>query len=606
MKFLLIIIGLGLVSWLDRARAVEGRASVSVSSQSKVSYLYRDRKYATWFKCWGGPDTVDVSTDGDTQAVTSADRVGSLEKTYRSRLKPGFTSFTPNQVSWNSDLSSEGDFTVEFKQTIVRSQTTEIENACSNQSFHSKLDELRNSIDAVADFIVPDGVYVVRIKKDFEEIQARTRSVMEAKARGLSSMDLEADRMTDVRSLDLKSGDYQYFFVKPGDQISMRLTWQSTELNNAKVMARYQIRMMGTDGCGKYFGKLNAGEQRKMADWVSLLNPDTINADPHGYIERVSCVRNKEYINSLIYGQHGQELISQLRQMYDRTFDWEGSAAKSSEAPKFGTAIRSAAYMSILEVSRILMEDLHAYCTITDINDLFVLPKGQSAKVRGYVHAARIYGRLRYLLSVIPRDIMKAYVDTLGDIEIRQQTYAVIDSNPRTRDVIKHQMATLMEINRRIFPVLRQWVTSLPAASAGGARRSQLPSLIDEAGLAADDFLVQMRTSFLRFANRDSAVVETKILQDSLSVLDNRIQQMESVLKSDFDWFLGQNVQKPSTDAFLEDMQTLNTELIRVVTEILEKDFGKRIGTSGGKDFLDMAAARRLFERTQNCLKGNI
>lgn len=537
---------------------------------------------------------------------------GTLKQSYQGTHRGGFREIVPNTVRWNTRIDNDRELRIEFEQKVVTQQSSNIENHCSNQTFHSKLETLKNEIRARAEFVVPDGVYLLRIKQVLNSVESRTENRIRTHVSKLVSTATDLDQNGNIRSgrpdydlpkgLNMKVGEFEYFFVRPGERVEFDVAWNSTERNDSKMKVGFDLSMMGYDGCGQLIGNLQGQSGVSVSKLMSQISStESINENPHKFIEAMSCLRNPVYVDSMIYTNHGSQLISSLSELQNSFEKWEVDFSKETQK-RYYEPIRTTFYMTLLEVSRNLLRDLTVYCDTKSISELFGLPAGRDYKIKGYTYTAQLYGKIRFLIHAVPIDILESYVSSLEYFHNQKMTYEDVNRQKSAMTVLHELSLTLQGINFESTEAIRRWVQYLPSAKSNGQARNAITASITNMEEASRIALVEFRQSLVNFKRNSNDVVDFNSLKNAVNQLKQSRNNVLALFNADFDWFLSGNY-SVGKSTFLEQTEQLAFDIVASSTDILSTFHGKKLSTSIIKwDFLRISETEKLIQDAKLCL----
>jgi hypothetical protein len=588
--------------WADAS----DRIDVQVTSQSEVSHLWRNRQFAIFLKCWGGPDSIEVYKDPGSVNQSTAGS-GSMGGSFQGKGHDGFESWVPNRVDWQTSLTKDRDLTISFSQKVSTGHSSAIENACSEQTFHSKLESLKNTLAVHAYFHVPDGVWLLRIKKAFENVTASTYNPIKTGIDTVERVTADYNTKEDVdtfskqaKELRLEIDGYIYYFVQPGSVVGLTVDWGTNELASSQVKVQFEIRMMGADYCAQTFGDPTSSTDLNLKNvWGKLINSGMIESDPHTYVQRISCLRNKNYVSALLYANHGHDLVAALKNMneVDKTINLPDDWSFEDKSPELRTVIKVASRMTILDLARSILRDLYVYCDDKEIVNVFGLDPDKKYKIKNYTYTARLLGRIRFLLEIVPSELMHFYANSLADFGSQRDTYGQIMADRSQFDWVKTLWETLTDKDYEVFTPIKYALNSLPKTRSGGALRTEALLRAGNADSAAVQLNEAIRTSFAQFSRRENTVIDSVAISSSLARFEKEREKVKDAMKSDLEWFLTDGDFSVTDSSFLKDMQALNADLMMPIAEILNREHGSKLA-----DFLQHQSTKEFYRKVNSCL----
>lgn len=592
--------------WADAIDSVD----VEVTSQSEVSHLWRNRQFAIFLECWGGPDSIEVYKDPRSVDRSTASS-GSMGDMFQGQGHAGFESWVPNRVDWQTSLTKDRDLTIAFSQKVSTGHSSTTENACSEQTFHSKLESLNNAIAVRAYFHVPDGVWLLRIKKTFGNVTANTYNPIKTGIDSVETVTADYNKQQDTdtfskqaKELKLELDGYVYYFVHPDSVVGLTVDWGSDELASSQIKVQFEIRMMGEDYCAQTFGDPTGLADLDLRNvWGKLINSDMIETDPHTYIQRISCLRNKNYVMALLYANHGHDIVAALKNMNEavKTMNVPDDWSFEDKSPELRTVIKVASRMTIFDLARYLLQDLHVYCDDKEITNLFGLDPAKKYKVTTYTYTARLLGRIRLLLEVVPYELIHLYANRLADLSSQGETYERFMKERSNFDWVK-DWEKLRSKDYEVFAPVKYLIDSLPKTKSGEALRTEALLRADNGDRAAAQLDEAILTSFAQFSRRENTVIDSAAISSSLDQFEQERDKVKDAIKSDLEWFLTGGDFSVTDSLFLKDMQALNTDLMMPIAEILNREHGSKLGASGSTDFLRYQSTKDLYDEVNRCL----
>lgn len=579
--------------------------STDVDSQATVSHLWRSSHPAKLFKCWGKPEEADTWTD-KREGRSRGDNQGRLKTEARGDGKSGFQDYRPQSLSWKAELSKERDLSLEFHQEVTESQTSYIHHQCSTQRFVSRLDAVRNRLSSQARFQVPEGVWLLRIRKNLESQEGRTHQDLRASVSGVDEVISDLATMKDGaggRAVRLSVGDSEYLLVEPGSQVDFRVSWSSEEARNLAFQVKYQIRMIGVDECRHHFGSpVDFGRRSELESLAEDLRDDRVSKDPHTFIEKMSCLRNGDYLQSLMYSNHGRTLSARFMDLNQAFTEWLLRRA----APKDFDVIELTTRMSLLEGARWLLTDFLIYCDVREVRSLFGLPAASTAKARGYQVMARTMAQVKYLLDVVPIELTESYVRLVETLSKSNQTYASSLTSRSSLSVLRELHDTLMDDEFMVFQPIKHLLDDLKDLRSGRKDRNQAREAAVRAISASEKFQSELRVSFQRFGSRDPSKVDPRGLRRAWAELQNAHSAILQGLNEDLEWFLG-NESQASLDypPFTRDLMSVNQDLLRSVSDTLAATHAGKLEGRFEAFFLRSEETKQLYQSARQCLRSS-
>lgn len=573
-----------------------------VDARTDVSSLWRNSHPAKLFECWGKPDEARTWTDSE-QTGSSANS-GSVGAVHRPTGKAGFRPYSPQTLTWKSELSPERDFSIEFRQDVTESQTSYIHHKCSTQRFVSRLDRLENRLRSNARLTVPPGVWLLRVRKSVETFNARTKHDLKISITGADPVaeDSGASPLAGKPlPLKLAVGDAEYLMVEPGSNVDFSVDWSTREPHGLDFRAKFEIRMIGVDECRRRLGTPEEFGRSANPDTLArLFSIENSLDDPHGAIERISCLRNEDYLAALMYRGHGASLVRLYDGLNRGFLEWQ---RRRNATPLFD-ALKLSTEIALLDSSRALMKDMLVYCSVDEVGDLFGAAPDRPVRLRGYQTMARAMARVKYLLDVAPLDLTAEYVALVEKLAAEGKTYREAAASPDSRRLLRELHDTLMDDEFMVFEPVHRLLTGLRPVVSGRAERLTAETAAAAALTASREFQEELRTSFARFGAGSAAPIGTAALRARFDRLRALHADVVRGLARDVEWFLGAtgDVDYPP---FTRDLLILNHDLLRVASENLKIGHASKLSGRFAEKFLRLTETDRLYERALSCMRSS-
>jgi hypothetical protein len=593
-----ILLMLGAESSLAQANPPDG-LSVDVSSTSSVSHLWVRSNPAKLFQCWGGPEQAEANND-NSKTGTSNQNSGTLSDSFRG-LKTGFDPYSPQKVNWNDTLSENRDLVLEFNQDVTPAQRTYIHHLCDTQRFDSRLDGLTNRMAAHVRLTIPQGVRILRVRQNAELTTLLSKQRVKTAITNVATITKDALDSSEEpysaagNNVHFNLGEYEYFFVRPTDQIDFSVDWSNSEIRSGKIKLGYDIRLIGYDGCGKYMDPDQPGVINSKA-----FSFEAAQKDPNDFIERIACLRSPEYLSSILYNNHGRSLMSELAAISNTA----GQINSAGQMP-FHDELSIATTMTTYDIAFRLLKDLSTYCDSVKVRDLFGLAPKSGVQVRGYYYVARAYARVKFLLALVRTDLMTTFVGTVQSYQQRGLTYQTALQSSKDLQVMKVMAGDLTDSDFEVYDDVRKALDVVPATDLGKSKRAQLLIGLKVAQDAAIDLRSEVQTMIGRLSTRQNQPVQADSLTSALGRFNQANDSVQNDLRDDVGWFMDNSTSYAQSD-FFKNMEALNNDILAQATGVLQ-NFTKRLSASNvNDDFLRTEQVNALVRSTNICLAGSV
>ncbi|MBK9038986.1 MAG: hypothetical protein IPL83_07480 [Bdellovibrionales bacterium] len=208
--------------WNIRAEATPGEVSTSVSISGSASYGYEEHHPIKW-GCFGKNSTSAFDSDQTKEEVTYQTNQGSAALYNTIDEKRSVQEKVENQsVDWNFNYDKEDySFHLKFKRNVGKGVEFYNRRACNTRSWHYRIDSATSKVHSSVNIVVPSNVWIVEIENLTKRIAGidpkfKIKNVYSKINGGLALGD------------GMVYQPVHYFYVKPGDEITLELEFEDT------------------------------------------------------------------------------------------------------------------------------------------------------------------------------------------------------------------------------------------------------------------------------------------------------------------------------------------------------------------------------------------
>jgi hypothetical protein len=585
----------------------QDQLATEVSVKSQFTQLWRNHHPAILFKCWGRPEEVEVyqrelyAQSTNNQGSSSESYIATA-KDYDFGARP-FKAFTPQAVKWDSRLSKDRVLTLSFSQEVIPSDSYSKDHACNTQSMFTKLDAIANSYKSNASFYVPKDVYMVRVREIKKEVNSKTLHELNAVIDNAKK--IVPDRKGGLNSVESGSkfsvGEYDYFFVTPGERIDFSVSWISQSIENASFEVSYEIKLLGQDLCmndylidsnGSFFDVSNLMQ--------STFSSEAFKNNPHDVIAGLSCLRSQKILAELLRGYHASDLVFLLSQIQNDFQQFESERRTLEDYYQISWVVTQ---MALLDISRTILSDLYVFCDTKTVYGLFPGEARKIIKVRGYHYAARQYYKMKWILERIPVLFLQTFVETLETLAEKNKSYKELASK-ETLKLLENLELSIFSAPFRTPFLLEDKLKDLPETDINSAGRKTLMAELQQTKIDFDKLDSQFRKQLISFGHRLPKKVEAKVLKSAFEKYMVSIARVEKSLLTDMNWLDLEEFMSGLEMPFTRDMHKLNTELMAVSGQLLENFYRSNLGAGTSSDFIRYDEMNRMYKSVNSCLSG--
>lgn len=568
------------------------QVTTSVTLDATMSQLWRARHHSKWFKCWGEPDEIKVWEKD--LAAESTELTGTLGLSF-DNPEESFGAFNPVSSEWVSELTDDRTFHLEFSQDLTTQMSKTFATKCNTLTWHSRLNMVSNTFKSNASIVIPPGVYMIRVR----------RTQLEETHLGLTSKIVNAQRVINDGTLaqapetEVEVGTYDYFLVQPGQRIDFNVVWQSEVLEDAHFKVSYEIKMMGAELCAENLWDPEKTKGSAILPHVkSLFTKERLKSHRHEVIAGLSCLRNPAYVNSFLKENHGSNLVIFLKALGDTLVELNTEDVALGD---FHAEFMLTARMTLFEVSRNILRDLNAFCSIETVLLLFPDQAPLSIPVRGYQYASRIYYKIKLDLAQAPTTLLNDFADILAGLGKAGVTYAQAKkdaSSNRLEDL--HYL--IFSGPFRTNEVVRTRLSLLPDLKSGATGAENIQAALARGDLIFSDLEVELLKILRAFARGDEIVIDATAFKKLAGQYKAQLAELGQLLQTDIDWFAIEGAGNFSHSKFTESLFILNNDLMNVTGTNLDYLFGKRLGLLSPTNFLQLEKMKALHREVNACI----
>ena len=597
MKILYTFILLVSIFYISVGHSNKNSVSTEVTVQSVFTQLWRNTHPSKFFKCWGKPEEVEAYQKD-------------LKKTYRTKSgrfggslvdnsRANFPEYVPQLGEWSSSLNEDRVFKLSFSQKVKKEQTSYRHHACSTERFLSQLDSIANTFKSNASIFIPEGIYLVRIKR--LKFTSESSSVHELSSTVKNAQRVEAKNSALNLSLSQHHvGEYDYFFVNPGERLDFEVTWRSQSVGDASFQVDYQVQLLGQDECQKnLWDPVNSPQQdlKKLVE-EKFSEQQFIN-DPYKIISRMSCLRTKPYVDFLLRSHHGSDLVKLLEHINHKFESYDNSQTKNH---LFYREVWVVVQMTLYDIARIVLQDLYKFCDSKLVFPLHSSKKAKPIKIRGYHFASRQYYKIRLLFERAPMELLDTFSSTLSLLEGKGLNYRAVVSS-ETLDILEELQFSFFQGPFQTVGLIGDLFKELPQVSVNSnSTKSIQKNLL--VGMKLFDLLnLEFRQQLLKFSAQSLEKIDRQVFAEALSKYKLHLRNLRSIFEDDFNWFAVDKKLSLQRMPFARDLLTLNLDLMAVSGTLLKRNYGFQLGESTNSNFLRIKEMNKLYEDVNHCLR---
>lgn len=582
-----------------------------VNIEAQITQLWTNEHPAKLFKCWGR--AMQVELFNEPLKDTSNENSGSISLNHHNTNQP-FTNFNPITGSWTSDLSEDRVFTLSFNQKVQAQQTTYRHQTCSTEKMYSQLDASSTSFKSHASMLVPNDVYLIRVKVLKKNMIGK--SVHQLDARVLKAARVQEDNSKVDHSFKGDKGlsveeDLQYFFVKPNDRIDFAVSWESSSASDASIDVQYEIKMMGQDMCERDLWALNSRMKPNLKELAELIQLDRPGADPHVAISRLACLRSSKYMGSLLYSHHATDLVDFLTELNNQLLQKQEQVNET--APPFLRELSIVASMSLYDFAKTVLVDMSQYC---DSRPVVIMTSGNEQAfgyIRGFHYAARHWHRIRLLFEqansgLIP--LFESFSGLLKSAEDQQMKYSDIN-NETTLRVMEHVFLSIFGSSFRTLSIVEYLIKGLPLLRINKGNSLALMAELRKGVETFESLELEFRTLLSNFVAGADAKISVEKFNSKLESYKKSLQAVQALTLENMKWF-------EYDESFFEDdgkqfrvdllpvaeqMRVLNERFVYEIGKFLFDNFGHKIGNPEVIDFIQWGKITKLHQKVDQCLR---
>lgn len=584
----------------ENSGAVSNQDSVQteVSMKAVFSQLWRKSKRSRLFKCWGGPE--EVLAFQEELSESSKQDSGSYGKSFDGKTNgKNFDVYTPQTTTWSSAISEDRIFSLSFSQKVTLEQEHFKRSTCSTEKFYTKLEAIANTFRSSASLFVPDDVYLVRVRRLKYNWDSKTVHALVATIKNGRTMVEDASTF-DLDLETIKVGEFDYFFVRPGERMDFQVQWQSQALEDASFEVDYEVRLMGQDMCNQVLWDSTKASTPNALELVrSKFSKEQLSTNPHDAIAALACFRSKSYLSATMRGNHGSTLVEALKFINSQ---FEAFSQEALNAEPFYREIWTSLQMTMYDVSRTVLSDLYSFCETRTVLGLFPGAPAEPLTIRGYHYASRHYYKIRLLLEQAPVDFLEVFANTLSRFAERKKSYAEI-STPENIAVLEELQYSIFGSSFQTVDLVSDLLKDLPQTLTGQTASDLGQWQIQQGRKIFDQLDIAFRNQLEKIAQRSPEIISPYLFGKAVQAYKESLVQTRVTLASDIAWFTMDSDLNIMSMPFAQDMMTLNLELMAVSGSLLQTVHGSKLGVFAKNDFLKMDEMNQLYNNVDQCLR---
>lgn len=590
-----------LVSLSGLSFAYEIRTAVTTTSQ--VSHLWRNEQPFVWFKCWGGTGDIDAFEDGNSGKKTTYNTpsgTSAIEHSGGSR-RVGFRPFAPQNLTWRTDVTGVRDFSIEFSQRLTLQQTTEKKDDCNVDRFHSRLDGLENSLTSTVTMVVPEHIYVIKIKKVVSQMPNGTFTPLKSEIHNIRPIG-PSESSPGGMTLSLDLGESKYLFVTPGSEVSLAVQWGNKSLTDLDMKVKFELRMIGEDECAEFMdpkSKLSSNDYAKFYDEV--LNPRDISSNPEAYISNIGCLRNPKFVQASLEHMHPLDFVKILEQA-SLKFGDRMVLLDARKQGEFGQAAWAVTYMTFFDLSKAFLKEIKKYCEMVTVKTSIGLETDEKIRVNDL--AENTMSEIKFLLETVPLKTVGVLAEEIQKMEKRGLKYSDIPTGSDLYRLLNSVEKNLVESDLDVYDVIKQKYASLPhETSLAHQHELDVRHDLTVAHNYAQQIIDQFKIFYAGLSAQRDEVVRLDHIYNLYSGLANAHSAVLNSLGKDMEFF-GLHESGLGTVSY-RSMSKMNSLVFYQALNFLSTNFDSVMRANGSSGaFLDHDSNERLRAEIDDCVRG--
>ncbi len=456
--------------------------STDVRQQVGASYIIEERhpmkmNWPNFTACWGqqshlSEDLVEGKASDSMQTGTQTVWVD----------LPGPLGRRAVQATEWSTLFNEKEysFNIRVKRSKMGGGVVASSSSCVDSTYTYRMAASSTVLRTNLKLVVPKDVWVIRLKGNkIADSRAKYRIFGVQQIKRTKGDQEESPAKEAV--LDVKNG-YNYFFVKPDENLRLELEYQDTSAEDNPYLADVEVTFLGFNRCDRRFltegFNFSAQETRVALESVrsSVVGAEIIKSDEfHDAINFLACLTRPEAIERTIFANDLGGLPEVLATVngYVDTFltkEEHDSSSPHASGPEGASlsALKATVEMLRLRLSYAAFMSLKPYCM-----ELPYLAHEQHVEgvsnVRGYVYAHKRFIEMATLLGFTDKVTLEpslAFSDFYQGLIDGLRAAASFNSDP-TRTITYAELLKTVEREK--------WLAIFSAARAGSKK-----SIVDE------------------------------------------------------------------------------------------------------------------------------
>lgn len=267
------------------------------------------------------------------------------------------------RLEWESVFDDKDYvFHVQFKKEMGKGAYIHERNVCNTKAWYYKVDEAKSRIKTSLKLVVPQGIYVVRLRPRVNRIGAAFT------AGRVARMDDPKAEPQLEGSLEIPAAQSNYFFVQPGDEIQLKLDFNDDN-RDVDLLADVEVTFVGYNRCEKGVADMKAMAGVRSE---SLLTKNVVTSSLQAVTERLQsgdfealdkailflgCLTSAEVVRTVQYENNPTQIKDTLDAISD--FNSRGDFKK---APFLTKALSNVEAMARYAVARATIQGLRPLC----------------------------------------------------------------------------------------------------------------------------------------------------------------------------------------------------------------------------------------------------
>ena len=586
-----LLIGFAISSILSPLSNLNAQiVDTNVDSDVDVDFFYRGEHPRRWnpFKTICGGRNTETNQANQDIRRNADNQMGTLDFNAN---KPGWLSFRPQQLKWNSQISENLVFKIDFSQNVQTTASRRDNRKCSKHRWNAKVRNIDNKFESKMTINVPENVFVVAVRQSVNKRNVNTQE-LKLVTEGISGISKLGYANKEKKNILTK--EWTYHFVIPGQSLVLGAEYRSKKMASASFVAEMELFFVGANRCNELLGdpaKINF-EKDSFVKLISAKEKEDFNR----YALKVACVRNPAYLNKIVYENHAKDVTPVIRMIEDEKAKITPRRFRDSNIE----AVKLILSMTSYEISKYLLNDLGAYCQTSDLMDLDSILFEDEVKVKRFVLAGMEYGVVNRLLNVFPVESMDKFSKALVKFRSIGMTYNEIMEIKENKETLQLFQKAILRENLDSFYQILDIMDSLPKTKVGERDRLKLLSLLEKAQSYTEELGAEVRRQLLLFGRRPEVVVNGGKLVSKVEQLKQNLKQIENLVHIHFGWF-AMNLESNEVPQMYSDMIYLADSVLYSVGEALNSQYGFAL-----KSFIDYENMQTMHKTVTQCLDNQI